>query len=165
MVNIFKILGVLAASQGIWDLNFYLFGFLPIFTLIYVKNILFLGLVFHFIDWFQIMLQKSIIPKLLKKFMPWVYFFSKPEKPIYNHLHNIFRLLDVLRNFPFTTSEKMHDYYLLTWYTRVVERVAELVKTMDLRKLGNIRKVPKIHRMIAQCPAAPSPLPTKWIFC
>ena len=30
----------------------------------------------------------------------------------YNHFHNIFRLLDVLPNFLFTTSETMRDYYL-----------------------------------------------------
>ena len=30
----------------------------------------------------------------------------------YNHFHNILRLLDVLPNFPFTTSETMDDYYL-----------------------------------------------------
>ena len=29
-----------------------------------------------------------------------------------NQLHNIFRLFDVLPNFPFTTSETMHNYYL-----------------------------------------------------
>ena len=29
-----------------------------------------------------------------------------------NQLHNILRLFDVLPNFPFTTSEKMRDYYL-----------------------------------------------------
>ena len=28
-----------------------------------------------------------------------------------NQFHNILRLLDVLRNFPFTTSETMSDYY------------------------------------------------------
>ena len=31
---------------------------------------------------------------------------------VYNQLHNILRLLDVLPNFPFTTSETMVDYYL-----------------------------------------------------
>ena len=30
----------------------------------------------------------------------------------HNQLHNILRLFDVLPNFPFTTSEKMRDYYL-----------------------------------------------------
>ena len=31
----------------------------------------------------------------------------------------------------------------------VASRVAERLKTKDLRKLGNIRKVSKLHRMIA----------------
>ena len=31
---------------------------------------------------------------------------------VYNHFHNILKLLDVPTNFPFTTSETMHDYYL-----------------------------------------------------
>ena len=30
----------------------------------------------------------------------------------YNHFHNTFRLFDVLASFPFTTSERMRDYYL-----------------------------------------------------
>ena len=30
----------------------------------------------------------------------------------YNNFHNIFRLFDVLTNFPFTTNETMRDYYL-----------------------------------------------------
>ena len=30
----------------------------------------------------------------------------------YNYFHNILRHFDVLRNFPFTTSETIHDYYL-----------------------------------------------------
>ena len=49
--------------------------------------------------------------------------------PIYNYFHNIFRLLDVLPNFPFTTSETMGNYYLQTWGIRVVSRVAERLKT------------------------------------
>ena len=31
-------------------------------------------------------------------------------KTIYNQFHNILRLVDVLPNFPFTTSETMGDY-------------------------------------------------------
>ena len=33
------------------------------------------------------------------------------------------RLFDVLKNFPFTTSETIRDYYLHTWYIRVASRV------------------------------------------
>ena len=36
---------------------------------------------------------------------------------------------------------------IITWYMGVASRVAERLK--DLRKLGNIKKMPKPHRMIA----------------
>ena len=35
-----------------------------------------------------------------------------------------------------------------TWYIRVATRVGKRLKTQDLRKLGNTRKVSKLHRMI-----------------
>ena len=35
----------------------------------------------------------------------------KPFK-IYNNVHNILRLFDLLPNFAFTTSETMRDYYI-----------------------------------------------------
>ena len=38
---------------------------------------------------------------------------------------------------------------------RVASRAAERLKTQDLRKLGNIRKMSKIHRIIAHCPVPP----------
>ena len=43
-------------------------------------------------------------------------------------------------------SETMRDYYLESWYVRVASRLA---KAHYPRKLGNIRKVFKLHRMIA----------------
>ena len=67
----------------------------------------------------------------------------------YNHVHNILRLFDVLPNALFSLSETIRDYYLQTWYIRVASRVAEPLKTSDLRKLGKIRKLSKPHRMIA----------------
>ena len=73
----------------------------------------------------------------------------------YNHFHNILSLFDVLPNFPFTTSETMRDYYLETWYIQVASRVVERLRIQDPRKLGNIRRVSKPHRMIAQCPVPP----------
>ena len=66
---------------------------------------------------------------------------------IYNHFHNIFRLFDVLPNFTFIVSETMRDYYLQIWYIWVDPQVAEWLKTWDLRKLGNIRKMSKLHKM------------------
>ena len=47
----------------------------------------------------------------------------------HNQFHNILRLLDVLPNFLFTTSETMGHYYLETQYVRVASRVAERLKT------------------------------------
>ena len=75
----------------------------------------------------------------------------------YNQFHNILRLFDVLPNFPFITSETIGDYYLWTCYIRDASRVAERLKTYDLRKLGNIRKVSKFYRVIpsTQYPAPP----------
>ena len=66
----------------------------------------------------------------------------------YNLGQTILRLFDVLPNFSFTTSKMMRDYYLQTWYIPVASRVAKQLKSYDVRKLGNIRKVSKLHRMI-----------------
>ena len=65
----------------------------------------------------------------------------------------IWRLFDVLPNFRFTTSETMGDYQLKTQYIRIESQVAQPYKTYELRKLGNIIKVSKLHRMRALTPA------------
>ena len=67
-----------------------------------------------------------------------------------NHCHNIQRLFDILPNFPFTTSETMCNYYLYTGYIQFASRVAKRFKTQDLKKLGDIRRVSKLHRIIPQ---------------
>ena len=46
-----------------------------------------------------------------------------------------------------STLNKQIKMLIITWYMGVVSRVAERLK--DLRKLGNIKKMPKPHRMIA----------------
>ena len=51
----------------------------------------------------------------------------------YKLFHNILRLFDVLRNFAFTTSETMRDYYLHAWY---FELPHELPNDLTLRILG-----------------------------
>ena len=66
-----------------------------------------------------------------------------------NHFPNILRLVDALPNFPFTTRETIGVYYLETWYIRAASTVVEPLKTEYLRKLGNIKNVPKLHGMIA----------------
>ena len=73
------------------------------------------------------------------------------EKRIFadNHFYNILRLCDVLPSSPFTTSEP--------WYIRkrgmykhgIYEFPHELSSDLKLRKLGEIRKVFKVHRTIA----------------
>ena len=73
---------------------------------------------------------------------------------ICNQLHIILRLFDVLPIISFTTSETICGYYLQTWYMRAASRVAGRLNTQDLRKLGNIKKLSKIHRMLAQCPVS-----------
>ena len=43
------------------------------------------------------------------------------KQETYNHFHNILRLFNVLRNFPFTTSETMRNYYLsliMFWHSK-----------------------------------------------
>ena len=48
----------------------------------------------------------------------------------------------------------MSDYCLETWYIRVSSRIAELLQTQNLKKLGNIRKFGKLHGMIAYFPVS-----------
>ena len=59
------------------------------------------------------------------------------------------RFFDFLTNVPFTTSETICDYYLNIQVIQVASQVAKQLKTYDLRKLGNIKKVSKLHKMIA----------------
>ena len=85
----------------------------------------------------------------------------------WNHFHNILRLLDLVTNFSFNTSETMCDSYLLTWYLRFASWVTRRWKCVYVgvggalptqkkrqrllffSKLGNVRKVSKLHKMIA----------------
>ena len=72
-----------------------------------------------------------------------------------NHFHNILRLFDVLANFPFTRSEMI---LIITYKHGIYELPHELPNELaykDLRRLGNIRKVLKLHSIIAQCPVSP----------
>ena len=56
----------------------------------------------------------------------------------HNEFINILRLFDALPNFD-----------LRTWSIRVASRVAKQLKIYDLKKLVNVRRVSKLHRMIA----------------
>ena len=57
----------------------------------------------------------------------------------YNHVHKVLRLTE-MGNFP--SHHKWNKMWLLVlnWYIWVVERL----KTDDLKKLGNIRKISKL---------------------
>ena len=61
-----------------------------------------------------------------------------------NQFYNILTFFDVLPNCSFTRSETMGYFYFETW----VRGVAKRIKTEDLRKLGNIRKLSNLNRMI-----------------
>ena len=56
------------------------------------------------------------------------------------------RLFNALPTFAFSAGEIMGDKYLETRYMRVFSQVAKQLKNLELRKLGNIRKVPKLAR-------------------
>ena len=46
----------------------------------------------------------------------------------YNHFYNTLRLVNVIPNFPFITSETTRSYYLWTSCVRVASRVVKLLK-------------------------------------
>ena len=76
--------------------------------------------------------------------MTWWAKESFPE----DFLHSFLRLFSLLPIFCFSASERMRDYYLSTWYLRIASRVVKRLKTSDLRKLGNIRKLSKLQLML-----------------
>ena len=76
---------------------------------------------------------------------------SLPKQPVNSSkrstvIFTIFWDLIFYQIFLSPSSETMRDYYLESWYVRVASWLA---KAYYPRKLGNIRKVFKLHRMIA----------------
>ena len=67
---------------------------------------------------------------------------------LYNHGHNIWNILQVFCNFSFTTSSFIIHYFKHITHIRVASRVAERLKTQDLRKLGN-QKAAVTHMQIS----------------
>ena len=65
--------------------------------------------------------------------------------------HNILELYNILVKIRFTSSKTKLDIQYSKLGTRVTSRVAERLKTQDLRKLGNIRKISSLGGHIAQC--------------
>ena len=52
-------------------------------------------------------------------------------------------------------SPQVKRWAIVTYKHGIYELPHELRNDLRLRKSGNIRKVSKLHRMIAQCPALP----------
>ena len=65
-------------------------------------------------------------------------FFRRQE--IYNSGHTILALFNNLEKVRIATSKAILDIQRKKLPTRVASQVAKLIKTQDLRKLGNIRK-------------------------
>ena len=59
----------------------------------------------------------------------------------YNPGNNTLELYNILVQIRFITSEKKLDIYYSKLCIRVATRVAERLKTYDLRKLENVRKI------------------------
>ena len=78
------------------------------------------------------------------------------ETSTYNHVHNTLSLFEGSGNLLFTTSKTKHDYISNKLVYTSCLTSCQTTKTQDLRKLGNIKKVSKLYRSIAQCPV---PLP------
>ena len=96
----------------------------------------------------------GVLKNFIRKYLCWSLWLEKKAQVVissHNQVHNVLRLLDVLTYLPFTTSEIKGKYYLYTLYVRVASQVAE-----RLGKLGNIKKVSKLRRMIAQRPVPPA---------
>ena len=66
---------------------------------------------------------------------------------------NIWRLFHFLAQLFFTTSETELDYYHQKESVRVASRVAEQLKTKDLRKLRILQKIPEMLGFDGEYPA------------
>ena len=69
----------------------------------------------------------------------------------YNPGHNILELYSILVQIRFPTSKTKLDIQYSKLGIRVTSRVAKQLKTQDLRKLGNIRKISNLGGHIVQC--------------
>ena len=87
--------------------------------------------------------MKQIADKLLFLTIQAINKNIKSKRKSDNHIQNSLRLFDSLANFPFTTSEAKYDL-LITWYIPVALQVAKHLKTYDLTRLVNMRKISKL---------------------
>ena len=65
---------------------------------------------------------------------------------------NYLRLIHVLAQFPFTTSEMARDNQHQILNVLIASRVSKRPKTQYLTKLENFRKISKLSTVLAQCP-------------
>ena len=65
--------------------------------------------------------------------------------------HNILELYSILVQIRFPTSKRKLDIQYSKLGIRVASRIAERLRTQDLRKLGNIRKISTLGGHMAQC--------------
>ena len=63
----------------------------------------------------------------------------------YSHFQNILRLFDIFSNFPFTPVKRC---VVITYEHSIYELLSELLNDLRIRKLRNIKKEPKLHKMI-----------------
>ena len=70
----------------------------------------------------------------------------------HNPGHNILALFNNLADILIPTSKTILDIQYSKRGIRVASRVAKRLKTQDLRKLGNIRKMSNLGGDAAQCP-------------
>ena len=90
----------------------------------------------------------------------------KPTTTYFINEHSTIQLPTIMFIFwwlsKFSFHHKWNKVWLLVinWYIWVASWVAKWLKTLDLRKLWNIRKTPKLHRIIHMLS-----LPPNWKFC
>ena len=78
-----------------------------------------------------------------------------------NHVDDILRVFLWLSKFSFHHKWKEEWLLVINWNIKVTTRSAKWLKTYDIMKLGNIRKISKLQRLISPCPF----LLPKWKFC
>ena len=76
------------------------------------------------------------------------------ESSYYNLGQNLCRLFHFVAQLVFTTSETELDYYHQKVNIRVSSRVVERLKTEDLRKLGELKKIPEMLGSDSKHPTA-----------
>ena len=99
------------------------------------------------------MIKKQIKRKAVPSSLPSKKKYPSPQRfqGSYNPGHNVLELYNILVQIRFTTSKRKLDIQYSKLGIRVASRVAERLKTQDLRKLGNIRKISNLGGHIAQC--------------